>query len=352
VEAAGRVLMVGLGGPDLEPDEEDRIVDLQPGGIILFRRNLDTPARVSRLVSRLLEIVPPPALLAVDQEGGRVSRLVDWIGDTPSAARLAALGPETAHRWGRRTGRGLRALGFNLDFAPVVDLCDADAANGIGDRSFGKDSNSVAILAGAFLEGLQAEGVAGCLKHFPGLGDTAVDSHERLPICRRDLTKLEADDLVPFARLADRAAAVMIGHAHYPALDAGESLPASLSVNVADRLLRDRIGFRGLAVSDDLEMGAVAPLDRSGRAAVLSLAAGCDLLPYCSDLGRAAAAKLALESAAAEDDRFRSRLESAARAVRRTASRWPAASPDPSRWRTACDAWREESRRALGADRA
>ncbi len=329
---AGRVLMVGFRGAGLDDDEIGRLRRLGPGGAILFRRNLETPRRLVELMLALGEVLPAPALLALDQEGGRVSRLEPWIGATPTATRLAEAGPEAARRFGRATGAALSALGFNVDFAPVVDLCAPEAANGIGDRSFGTDPARVATLAGAFLDGLQGSGVAGCLKHFPGLGDTAADTHQLLPVCERDRERLLAEDLAPYAALRDRAASVMVGHAGYAALQADPSRPASLSPEIVRTLLRDEIGYEGLVVSDDLEMGAVAPLDRDGSAAVEAVAAGCDQVLYCSDLGRAERARDALVRAARGDAGFARRLAEAARRVEGTAARWRPPAPDLLRW--------------------
>jgi beta-N-acetylhexosaminidase len=332
---AGRVLMVGLSGPRLESDERRLIEDLAPAGVILFRRNLEAPGDLVHLLSDLQALLSAPPLLALDQEGGRVSRLEPWIGPTPPAAELARGGGQAAFRFGRAIGNGLRSLGFNLDFAPVVDLCPPEAPNGIGDRSFGTTAAVVAQVAGSFLDGLQQAGVAGCLKHFPGLGDTDVDSHESLPRVTRDLRRLEEEDLLPYRLLGERAAAVMVGHGHYAALDPQPGLPATLSSTIIQGLLRQRLAFRGVVVSDDLEMGAVAPLDGDGRAAVAAVAAGCDLILYCSDLDRARRARRALVDAAASDPAFASRLEEAARTVTRAAARWPAPRPDLEVWKEA-----------------
>jgi beta-N-acetylhexosaminidase len=260
--------------------------------------------------------------VALDQEGGRVSRLEGLVGPTPTARGLAALGPESARRFGSATARAMRSLGFDLDFAPVVDLSTAEATNGIGDRSFGTDPLQVSSLAGAFLDGLQEQGVAGCLKHFPGLGPTDVDSHDSLPLARLERSALDRSDLVPFRHLAGRAAAVMVGHAHYPALEPERDLPATLSSRIVQGLLCGECGFKGLVVGDDLEMGAVAALDVDGRAAVRAMAAGCDLLLYCKDLERAERAATALARAAQERPAFAERLERAQEAVSRTAQRW------------------------------
>lgn len=331
----GRTLMIGLPGPELDSETAERVRRLRPGGVILFGRNLESPPQTARLLVDVRSLTGSPLLCALDQEGGRVSRLAPWVGPTPTAAALAVAGPEVARRFGERTAASLRSLGFNLDFAPVVDLSAADASNGIGDRSFGTEPESVAVVAGAFLDGLQAAGVAGCLKHFPGLGPTDVDSHQVLPTAERDEPGLRRLDLAPFRRLAARAATVMIGHGHYPALDPRPELPATLSAPIVRGLLRDEFGYRGLVVSDDLEMGAVAPLDEDGRAAVQAIEAGCDLLLYCAKLERAEAAATALERAATNDTAFSERLAQAADAVLRCSQRWDRPSPAPLSWERA-----------------
>ena len=338
---AGRVLMLGFDGPRLGDETRERLRRIAPGAVILFDRNLETAEQLSELVGQLRDALPDPALLALDQEGGRVSRLRPWIGATPTAASLARAGGRAAYRFGRATGAALRSLGFNVDFAPVVDLCREDAKNGIGDRSFGTDAEQVVGLAGSFLDGLQGEGVAGCLKHFPGLGDTQVDSHQALPVCKRELDRLESEDLLPYERLGSRAACVMVAHATYPALDPESRTPASLSATIVDRLLRGHLGFRGLVVSDGMEMGAVAPLDREGSAAVAAIGAGCDLVPYCSDLERAERARDALARAADSDPAFGERLRSAARTLTQTAARWPAPRPDLEAWERAAQELRD-----------
>jgi beta-N-acetylhexosaminidase len=341
LRAAGRVLLVGLPGPALIPDATDLLGRLRPAGVILFSRNLETVAQTSALLEQAGALLRDPPLLALDQEGGRVSRLRPWIGPTPSAAVLACAGRSAVSRFGRATARALRAVGFNVDFAPVVDLCEASATNGIGDRSFGTDPERVAALAGAFLDGLQGAGVAGCLKHFPGLGPTAVDSHEELPVLSEDRGGLEQAGLLPFRRLAARAAMVMVGHVHVPAIDPTPGVPASLSRSVTNGLLRGEIGFRGLVVGDDMDMGAVAPQDGIGRAAVAAIDAGCDLLIYGSRPDRARRAAEALARAADDDAAFAGRLAEAGRTVERTARSWTAAERPAANW--------EASRRELRA---
>ena len=320
---AGRVLMVGLSGPDLTSGEKKSLEQLRPGGVILFRRNLDSPERLAVLMEDLDRLLPAFPWLAVDQEGGSVSRLEPWIGATPSACERASAGPGEAYRFGRETGRQLASLGFNLDFAPVVDLCPPDRPNGIGDRSWGTDPEKVAGLTGRFLDGLHSTGVAGCLKHFPGLGDTAVDSHLELPVCRRDGGMIERVDMLPYRELGPSAPAIMVCHASFPTLDSEEGRPASLSPAIITRYLREQIGFTGMVATDDMEMGAVAPLDVDGSAAVQAIRAGADLLPYCADLNRAGAARDALVREAEADNRFAGRLHQGAVRVLETAGDWP-----------------------------
>ena len=327
--------MVGLPSTTLEPSTEQRLRALGPGGVILFGRNLDTPQQTSELLGTLRRLLPRPTLLALDQEGGRVSRLERWIGPTPTATVLATMGAESVERFARLTGEALHALGFNLDFAPVVDLSDADADNGIAERSFGTDAPRVVQLAGRFLEGLQSAQVAGCLKHFPGLGGTTVDSHVDLPTVGRGLEELVSRDLLPYRELARRAASVMVGHGYYPEWTPDARLPATCSARIVDGVLREQLGYRGLVVSDDLEMGAIASRDRDGQAAVEVLRAGCDLLLYCSDLDRAVAARDALAAAAGNDPSLARRLGAAAAAVTDTAERWSQAEPRLEAWENA-----------------
>jgi beta-N-acetylhexosaminidase len=308
---------------------------LSPAGIILFARNLESPGQTSTLIEELRGTLPSPALIALDQEGGRVSRLEHWIGATPSALALGRAGEPVVHRFGAVTAAALRGLGFDLDFAPVVDLCSADTPNGIGDRSFGTDPTEVGRLAGAFLDGLQGRGIAGCLKHFPGLGDTALDTHMVMPTVERSLADLQQLDLAPYRELMSRAASVMVGHAHYAALDPSEPLPASLSHRIVGKLLRDELGYAGLVVSDDLEMGAVAERDVDGSAAVAAISAGCDLLLYCSDLDRAQRAAAALDAESRTDERLRTRLDEAALSIERAARRWSSDRADLSAWNAA-----------------
>ncbi len=335
---ASASLVIGLPAPDLDADTAAAVRELDPAGVILFKRNLVSYEQIRDLISDLRRHLREAHLFAIDQEGGRVSRLEDLIGPTPSALALARAGGATAREFGATTARALRCLGFNLDFAPVVDLSAPEAPNGIGDRAFSQDAETVARMAGAFLYGLQSHGVAGCLKHFPGLGRTSVDSHEVLPTVSRSRAKLQAEDLLPYRRMLGTAASIMVAHGHYPALDGPNPRPASCSPAIVTRLLREQLGYAGLIVSDDLEMGAVADRDRNGAAAVEALSAGCDLLLYCADLNRARAAIAAVERECERSAGFRARLEQAARRVAAFARRWSLAPrTDPTEWARAVE---------------
>lgn len=328
--------MVGLPGPSLDRDTARRLRELNPGGLIFFRRNLVSPEQLTDLVAELDGLLPHPLLLALDQEGGRVSRLEPWIGPTRPAAALGRLGHAAVAHVARLTAGALRALGLNVDFAPVVDLCSPDVTNGIGDRSFGTDPRRVAELAGSFADGLQQAGVMACLKHFPGLGCTRVDSHVELPLADREADALHSEELLPYRELCPRVAAVMVGHGHYPAWNPASPVPASGSTEIVTGVLRREIGFGGLVATDDLEMGAVGDLDAAGAFGVQALRAGCDLLLYCADLDRAETAR----DAVATDADLEPRLRDAAEAVERAALRWPTAPPDLDAWERAADALR------------
>jgi beta-N-acetylhexosaminidase len=251
-------------------------------GVILFHRNVESAEQVAELSSALKRAAGRPLLVTIDQEGGRVARLrapqgftelppMRAIGETGDAALARAAGA--------LLGRELRAVGIDQDYAPVVDV-DTNPANPvIGDRSFSRDPEVVARLGAALAEGLQSAGVAACAKHFPGHGDTSQDSHKDLPRLPHALARLEAVELLPFRALARvPVASVMTAHVVFEARDPRR--PATLSPEVM-RLLRERVGYAGCAVSDDLEMKAVAehfPLEEAAPGAV---AAGVDALLVC-----------------------------------------------------------------------
>lgn len=294
-----QLFVVGIPGPEVDAATRDFLTEHPPGGIILFRRNVRSAAQLRRLTAALHGFgagVPP--LVAIDHEGGRVDRLPRPFTHFPPAAVVGRAGVRAAEAVGRAMGRELRSAGFDLDFAPVLDVCTNPRNRVIGDRAFATVPVTAARLAIAFARGLQAEGVLACGKHFPGHGSTTGDSHFVLPRVRHSRRTLAAVDLVPFVRwIRAGFPALMTAHVVYPALDPRR--PATLSPRIVRDLLRRRLGFRGVLFSDDMDMQAAAGRHPPGRLAVRALEAGCDMLLFCQSPDRARAAMRGVEEAVA-----------------------------------------------------
>lgn len=279
---AGQVVMVGFDGFEAPAELRTLAREWDLGGVVLFKRNVEAPEQVAELafeVGSLAREAPP--WVGIDQEGGRVARLRAPFTEWPAMAHLGRHGADDlADRFARALAAELSAVGVNLDFAPVLDLFSETADPVIGDRALSSDAETAGRLGAGIIRGLQAGGVAACAKHFPGHGDTRVDSHRELPVVEHDPERLRAHEMVPFrAAVAADVAAVMTAHVVYPALD--EARPATLSRPVVDGLLRRECGHRGLVVTDDLEMGAITAERTVEQAAVQSLAAGCDTVLVC-----------------------------------------------------------------------
>jgi beta-N-acetylhexosaminidase len=282
VRKAGQRLMVGFEGHEASADVRVLIRDYGVGHVILFARNVAEPEQVAGLVRELQEIARDaghdlPLFVAVDQEGGRVARLkAPWTVWPPLRA-LGRLGSEEhARRLGQALAAELRACGIRWDMAPVVDV-DTNPKNPvIGDRAFSDDPDLVGRLGAALIHGLEGSGVAACAKHFPGHGDTDLDSHVALPVVNQSRSRLEDVEMRPFRRaVAAGVAGVMTAHVMFPEID--ERFPATLSPPILS-LLREGMGYGGVIVSDDLEMKAVAKTWPAGEATSLAVAAGCDLI--------------------------------------------------------------------------
>jgi beta-N-acetylhexosaminidase len=317
-DLAASVLVVGAAGTHLRGDEAARIARLGPAGIILFARNVEAEDQLRELIRRSHDVLRAPLVL-IDQEGGRVDRLRALRGPRPSARALAQRGVEAVEEEARLTACLLRDLGVTFNCAPVVDLDEGREGNGIGDRSFGADPEVVATLAQAVLRAHAQQGIATCLKHFPGLGRTGEDTHLTRPAVTASLPELRERELIPFRLLLDEAPAVMVSHAAFPRVTGGDE-PASSSRAILQDLLRRELAYDGLIVSDDMEMGAVTARP-PGERAVAALTAGCDLLLFCSDLDQAEAAHSALVEAALRDRLGIGRLRDAASRVRALARR-------------------------------
>ncbi len=311
---AGQVLVAGFPST-LPPEELLRSCERgELGGVILFKRNLGQMHEVAALIARFVDKSPRdcPLLVAVDQEGGRVARLGSPVLKLPPMEKLAAIGDlALTERAGRLLGTQLSALGFNMDFAPVLDVNTNPDNPVIGDRAFGITPEGVVEQALAFARGLESPGgVLACGKHFPGHGDTDLDSHFALPRLSHDRERLDRVELVPFRAARGQVSALMTAHVVFDALAPG--VPATLSPAVVTGLLREELGYDGLIISDDLEMKAVAEHYGIEQAACLAIEAGCDTLLVCSRLDWLARAHTALAEKAASSPIFRRRLEEAA----------------------------------------
>lgn len=309
----GQMLVVGLAGRELEPQERRSLASGERGGVVLFRRNIaPTMHEVATLVGAVRDACPAdlPPVLAVDQEGGRVMRLGPPAMQLPPMRRLGDLDDEDLiRRVAEAQARELAALGFTLSFAPVADIHTRDENPIIGDRAFATTPDRVARLAGAFADGLKRGGILSCAKHFPGHGDTTVDSHLALPHVDRDRAGLERLEIAAFRALARHRAidSMMTAHVVYAALDAAR--PATLSHAICTDLLRTELGFGGVLFSDDLEMKALTM--PTGEAAVAAVTAGCDVLLVCSRADLAAEAHEALVREADKSPAFKTRCEEA-----------------------------------------
>ena len=288
-QRVGQVMMIGFDGTSMTPELTAAVTDLHVGGVVIFERNVGSPEELAQLTADLQALAlangDPPLLIAIDQEGGRVARLKEARGFTefPSAMAVASTGdPENARRMARAMAIELKAVGINVDLAPDLDVNNNPDNPVIGIRSFGSDPAAVAAFGVAFAEGLQAEGVLAVGKHFPGHGDTGVDSHVALPSVPHERARLEAVEFVPFkAAIAEGIPGIMSAHITFPAIDPAPGLAGTLSHKVLTGLLRDELGHDGLIFTDSLEMGALAESGYPApMAAATALAAGADVLLF------------------------------------------------------------------------
>jgi len=299
----------------MTPRLSSLLTRLQPAGVILFARNIHSAEQTWRLLRECQKCVATPLFTCVDLEGGSVDRFRDALGATPSAAEVFAAGDRKLYRrHGELIGKNCRALGFNVDFAPVLDLAFEASRKVMSSRAVSDDAQSTVAYARAFLAGLRAANVLGCGKHFPGLGEGKLDSHHELPVIDKPLKRLWAEDLLPYRTLRRQLPFVMISHAAYPQVTRGRT-PASLSKMWITDILRKRIGYRNLIVSDDLEMGGVLAAASVGEAAVEFIRAGGDLCLVCHREDHIINAYEELVKAGERDRRFALRVGEARRRV-------------------------------------
>lgn len=292
-EKIGQMFFIGLPSVELNTETKQLLNEVAPGGICLFTRNIRSVEQTGNFLNEIREVLPVEPLLSIDQEGGLVDRLRRILTPMPSGASIETV--TDAENLAKITAEVLLMLGFNMNFAPVVDVVDeqrGNYSNGLYSRAFGKSKESVAELAGAYLNVLQEGGCLGCVKHFPGLGASRSDSHEELPTVNLTREEMTEVDLIPYRKLFKTAGvhAVMVAHASYPLFDLqetdanGKLLPSSLSFKIINNLLREELGFQGLVVSDDLEMGAILKNYGIGEACTMAINAGVDMLSICADV--------------------------------------------------------------------
>ena len=280
----GSLLVVGFDGTTATPRLKRLIQKERIGGVILFSRNIESPKQLAALTTSLRRWAGASGLLiGIEQEGGRVQRLPKPFTQWPPVNRLGAgHSHELAYRMGQAIGRELAAVGVNLDFAPVLDVGTATKNPIIGDRAFSRDPVVVASMGLAFIVGLQDQNVIACGKHFPGHGDTSVDSHKALPVVSAKADTLLDRELKPFSHaIENRLATIMTAHVRYPSLD--PDWPATLSPAILTTLLRETLGFTGVVFTDDLEMKAIADHWPPELAAIQAIKAGADSLLICKD---------------------------------------------------------------------
>ena len=277
----GQLIVMGFNGTAMSSGLESLIRRVQPGGVVLFARNIVTPQQTHTLLKACQQLVPTPMFLCVDMEGGLVDRLKKAIAPAPSAEAVFRTADRKLFRkHGRFIGAECRTAGFNVDFAPVSDLAFEASRSVMASRSVSADPKKTVLYVREFLRGLSDAGVLGCGKHFPGLGEGKLDSHYDLPVIEKPWKRLWAEDLYPYRTLRREYPFVMVSHGAYPAVTRNR-IPASISRTWITDVLRKKIGYRGLVISDDLEMGGVLATVPVEEAATEHIAAGGDIALIC-----------------------------------------------------------------------
>jgi beta-N-acetylhexosaminidase len=329
-DKVGQLFFIGIPTDHVDDVTKRLMADIRPGGVCLFARNIKQPDQTRVLLDELRSLSKVELFLSVDQEGGLVDRLRRVLGPMPAASRIATR--ESAAQQAEIIAEALSGLGFNMDFAPVVDVIDTGRAkftNGLHSRAYGSSADDVILFASAFLDALQSNGIIGCLKHFPGLGASEVDSHEELPTVDIADQEFQSVDLAPFRHLIFGASvnAVMVAHAAYPKLGLqetgqdGKLLPASLSSNFVTHLLRQELKFDGLILTDDLEMGAILKNYGIGEASLMALNAGHDMVCICAGVDSILKAHETISAAVADGRLDESRIDTSVDRILRLKSK-------------------------------
>jgi beta-N-acetylhexosaminidase len=341
-QAVGQLLIIGFDGTEMSPRLASLLTKLQPAGVILFARNITGAEQTHRLLRECQECVEAPLFTCVDLEGGKVDRFCNVLGPTPSPAEVFATGNRECFReHGRVIGENCRALGFNVDFAPALDLAFGASKLVMYSRAVSDDPRQVVKYAREFLAGLRDAGVHGCGKHFPGLGEAKLDTHHELPSIDKSFRKMWEEDLVPYRTMRRELPFVMVSHAAFPSITK-ERCPASLSKKWIAQILRKKIGYRGLICSDDMEMGAVLAAGPIEEVAIGHVRASGDLCLICHQEELIVRAHEALVREAQRDRTLRRRVEDSARRVIAFKKKWlggagipahprkPGSSPSPT----------------------
>src|SRR6476469_657353 len=280
-QQVGQLLILGYDGLAVDSKLRTTLSTLQPSGVILFARNIEEPKQTWRLLRDSQATTPVPMFLCVDLGGGTVDRLQTVMAHAPAVEQVFAAGnPELFPMHGKIRGLEARALGFNTDFAPVFDLGFEASRSVLTSRTASADPKQTIAYARAFLRGLKDSKVLGCGKHFPGLGEGNLDSHHEMPVVQKSWKAMWAEDLLPYRELRAQIPFVMVAHASYPEVT-NNKVPASLSSKWMRDVLRKKIGYKGLIISDDLEMGGVLSTGDIEDVAVETLRAGADMFLVC-----------------------------------------------------------------------
>lgn len=280
----GQLIISGFSGTDLSQEETQLIASGRIGGVILFKQNIENKKQLLELINDIKSNNPAenrPLFISLDEEGGRVSRLPEGKTEFPPSLTIGEKGDAAlSEEVGRVIGEEAGAFGFNVDYAPVLDIFSNPANKVIGDRAYGTTAAEVSVHGIAVMKGLQKAGMISAIKHFPGHGDTSVDSHESLPVVNKTKAQLEKRELIPFREAIEEGAdMIMVAHIKYPKIDSSGK-PASLSSVMVQDILREDLGYNGVVITDDLEMGAIEQNYGSGEAAVMALEAGVDILLF------------------------------------------------------------------------
>jgi beta-N-acetylhexosaminidase len=322
-KVVGQLLIVGFDGTDMALALDGLLRRVQPAGVILFARNIVTVGQTHELLQACRDRLPASPFLCVDMEGGLVDRLKRVLEPAPAPASVFATGDRTLFRkHGKIIGEECKAAGFNVNFAPVSDLASQASRSVLGSRAVSSDPKKTVIYVREFLRGLKDANVMGCGKHFPGLGEGKLDSHQYLPVIEKSWKRLWNEDLLPYRVLRRDFPFVMVAHAAYPAVTAGP-VPASLSRKWITDVLRKKVGYRGLVISDDLEMGGVLAAGSVEDAAVGHIRAGGDLCLICHKEERIMRSYEALIAEAERDSKFARRVRESAERIARFKKKSP-----------------------------